>query len=965
MATGLNETTHSDALDASYAAWEAIYRDMLESRLPPVYGEYEPVRIGPTWVYDDGWVLPEASLGWGVMAWCSHWLRDKDNGPWVFTPEQARFVLWFFAVDPDSGRMLNDSSVLQRLKGWGKDPLAATLALAFLCGPVQFSHFDDDGVPIGKDDQTAWIQVVAVSQEQPLALDTPVRTPSGWTTMGDIHVGDTVFDSSGNPVRVARETEVFRDLDCYEVKFSDGESIVASGGHGWTVEATDKHDGAFHERTFDTVGLREFISQKRMRARIPYVALEGIEADLPVDPYIMGLWIGDGFTADSGIAIDWRDRDEVERIIGARIEPWEQMVFTRGIGNSGTVRVKRREGICRRGHDDSPDSGNVFESNGYLNCKLCSYGKREGAGDPTLPSLRERLREAGVLGGKFIPDAYLYASKSQRVELLRGLIDSDGWVDTNGKAGFVNVNHRVIDGFCELLTSLGYRWNKTRGEGEAIRVHFRPRNGEPVAHLARKASRQRDISNNQSRYKRVVSVERVDSVPVKCIGIDTADHLFVAGRLGTLTHNTKNTLKVFPWIITERFKSEYRVVVQKTSLYALGERQIQAVTASPLALEGGRPTLVILNEVQNWNSSNGGADMYGVLEGNSAKSEGGQARMLFICNAYRPGEESVGERIRLAWEDTQGDDAEFESFGLMYDSLEAPPHAPLELDAVEDVIKAVRGDAVWLDPERIANSIKNQTNTVSESRRKWYNQILAVADAWVDPADWRMCGKKRDLVPGEKIVLFFDGSKSGDHTALVGCCIEDGYTFLGGVWEPVKVGNDLWRVDREAVDIRVSELVDEYRVLGLWGDPSDARDDETGERYWEPYFDMWHKRWGRKFRLWAQRSGNYMHSVNWDMRSPERLKRFIEAAELFTTDVASHDVSHDMSPIMARHVGNARRRPDPRFGIGLSKATKDSDKKIDIAVCAVGARMMRREAMMDPRIRTGNSQAKSRVHIMR
>src|SRR5699024_12618008 len=100
--------------------------------------------------------------------------------------------------------------------------------------------------------------------------------------------------------------------------------------------------------------------------------------------------------------------------------------------------------------------------------------------------------------------------------------------------------------------------------------------------------------------------------------------------------------------------------------------------------------------------------------------------------------------------------------------------------------------------------------------------------------------------PGEKIVLFFDGSKSGDHTGLVGCCIEDGYVFLGGVWEPQKIGKDLWRVDREAVDIRVSELVDEFKVLGIWGDPSDARDDETGERYWEPYFDMWHKRWGRK-----------------------------------------------------------------------------------------------------------------------
>jgi hypothetical protein len=939
---------------------------MLEMRQPPVYGEYEPVRIGPTWEWDDGWVLPDLTLGWGVLAWCSHWLRDKDNGPWVFTPEQARFVLWFFAIDGE-GRFINDSSVLQRLKGWGKDPLAATLALAFLCGPVKFSHFDVDGNPVGKDDPTAWIQVVAVSQEQPLALDTPVRTPSGWSTMGELSVGDYVYDSSGNPARVERETGVLHGLDCFEVEFSDGEKITASGSHGWTVEIPVRGGREWGTRTFSTVELRDYLkSGSRRTARIPRVEIQGEDKQLPLDPYLLGLWLGDGSTNDSTIAIDWRTRDDVEFILSPLIEPYESMVFKHTGGNSGIVRVKRRDGICPRGHEYIADESIQYRTkDGHPACKLChGWGKGKST-DPILPSMRERLREAGVLGGKFIPQGYLGASYAQRLELLRGLIDSDGWVDATGKAGFVNKNLDIIDGVCDLLTSLGYRWTIGKAENGAKRVYFRPKNDEIVAKLPHKVNRQRPIANGMSRYKRVVSITPVESVPVKCIGIDTEDHLFVAGRLGTLTHNTKNTLKVFPWIITERFKSEYRVVIQKTSIYALGNRQIQAVTASPLALEGGRPTFLICGETQNWNSSNGGTEMYGVLEGNAAKSEGGQARMLFICNAYRPGEESVGERIRLAWEDTQGDDAEFESFGLMYDSLEAPPHAPLELDAVEDVIKAVRGDAVWLDPERIANSIKNQTNTVSESRRKWYNQILAVADAWVDPADWRMCGRKRDLVPGEKIVLFFDGSKSGDHTALVGCCVEDGYVFLGGVWEPQKIGKDLWRVDREAVDIRVSELVDEFKVLGLWGDPSDARDDETGERYWEPYFDMWHKRWGRKFRLWAQRSGNYMHSVNWDMRSPERLKRFIEAAELFTTDVASHNLPHDASPLIARHVGNARRRPDPRFGIGLAKATKDSDKKIDLAVCAVGARMMRREALMDPRIRTGGSQGRSRVHIMR
>jgi hypothetical protein len=74
--------------------------------------------------------------------------------------------------------------------------------------------------------------------------------------------------------------------------------------------------------------------------------------------------------------------------------------------------------------------------------------------------------------------------------------------------------------------------------------------------------------------------------------------------------------------------------------------QIQAVTSNPLSIEGGRPTLVIRNETQNWNSSNGGHEMAGAIEGNAAKSEDGAARMLDICNAYRPGEDSVGQRAR-------------------------------------------------------------------------------------------------------------------------------------------------------------------------------------------------------------------------------------------------------------------------------------------------------------------------------
>src|SRR5699024_10649297 len=149
------------------------------------------------------------------------------------------------------------------------------------------------------------------------------------------------------------------------------------------------------------------------------------------------------------------------------------------------------------------------------------------------------------------------------------------------------------------------------------------------------------------------------------------------------------------------------IQVGKTSVWGLGDtRQIEAVTNSTMAIEGGRPTLVVRNETQNWNSSNGGHDMAGALEGNAAKRDmDSPARMLDICNAYRPGEDSVAQRVREAWESTLGNvDADDEAdrpkmldFGLLYDSLEAPPEAPLTADAAPEVVAAVRGDAEWLD----------------------------------------------------------------------------------------------------------------------------------------------------------------------------------------------------------------------------------------------------------------------------
>ncbi|GAA1138451.1 hypothetical protein [Nocardioides aquiterrae] len=555
--------------------WIRWWKLELAAVAPPAELEWEPIKVGPTWQWDNGWVLPEKTLGWNVLAWCAVWLRDKRGDPWIFTPEQARFILWYYAVD-EHGDFLYHSAVLQRLKGWGKDPIAACIALAECFAHVRFSHWDDAGEPVGREEPNAWVQIVAVSQEQ-----------------------------------------------------------------------------------------------------------------------------------------------------------------------------------------------------------------------------------------------------------------------------------------------------------------------------------------------------------------------------------TRNTFKLFPGLVSAEARKHYGIQVGKLNVYGLADtRQIQAVTSSPAAIEGGRPTLTIRAETQNWDSSNGGHDMAGAMEGNAAKSEGGQARMLDICNAFRPGGESVGEKAREAWEQTQGDDA-IDDYGLMYDSLEAPPEAPLTAEDAPAVVRSISGDSYWLDTRprgRIVKSILNPQNPASESRRKWYNQITAVEESWADPQEFKACERDSDLAARTELVMFLDASKSDDSTALVACRVSDGRVFALKVWQKppghsTAAGAPAWTVDRADVDHEVTRCFNTYRVVGFWVDPSDARDDETGERYWENLCDEWARRYGRRLKLKAVRTGDHKHAVVWDMRSKVRMKQFTEAAERTQTDIANGDLTYAPHALLEQHVRNARRAPN-EHGISLSKEHRESARKVDAAVAMVGARLM-------------------------
>jgi hypothetical protein len=417
---------------------------------------------------------------------------------------------------------------------------------------------------------------------------------------------------------------------------------------------------------------------------------------------------------------------------------------------------------------------------------------------------------------------------------------------------------------------------------------------------------------------------------------------------------TRNTMKFFPGLVPAETRRRFGIQIGKLNVWALGDsRQVEAVTSNPAKLEGGRITETICSEIQNWGPSNGGQDMFGALEGDAAKRpKDSPARMTFIFNAFRPGLGSVAEDMREAWEKTQGnpDAADFDErpafveFGLLYDSLEAPPDAPLTAEAAPGVVEAVRGDSDWLDPARVVKSILNPQNPPSESRRKWYNQITAAEDAWLTRQQVDgVSDPGLVLGAGEEVVMFGDGSKSDDATGLVVCRVRDGACFTAGVWQRPPGGRGKgWTVPRGKVDAAVRGVFAAQAVRGFFFDQSHTRDDETQEAHFAGLVDAWHRDFGGRLKVWARGSAGSRsgHSVDFDMAKRPCLQAFTDALPVVEADIEARAFRFDGDPRMRGHLLNARRVPT-RVGMGLGKEHRESRRKIDLAVCLAGARMVR------------------------
>lgn len=418
-------------------------------------------------------------------------------------------------------------------------------------------------------------------------------------------------------------------------------------------------------------------------------------------------------------------------------------------------------------------------------------------------------------------------------------------------------------------------------------------------------------------------------VPGGCVGKSVDMPLVQV--VATAEQQTANTMRMVRAFASKksRLVAELGIDPGKEKYFIPPEGTLEQRTSSVTAAEGAEATFVVADETEHWRPGNGGPDLAATLLDNLAKSG---SRMLETCNSWVPGQESVAEASFDAWVAQEEGRTRGES-RILYDARIASPDVRLEdADSLLDGLRFVYDDCWWVDHRSIMERIWDPSSRPDDSRRKYLNQPTAAEDAWVTPQAWALLADpKRTVADGEPVVLFFDGSKSRDATGLVGCRMSDGHVFTVDCFEPNPSHDSDDEVPAELVDGWVAKAFGRWDVVGFFADVKE----------WESFVKVaWPARYADRLLISAVPSGKEPHPIAWDMRSHSY--DFGLACELTETEIAERAFTHDGDSRLARHVANARRRPNRWGAVSIGKESPASPRKIDLAVCMVGARMVRR-----------------------
>ena len=347
-----------------------------------------------------------------------------------------------------------------------------------------------------------------------LALDTPIATKEGWTTMSEIKVGDEVFDKNGNLTKVLNVSSIHNN-PCLKIKFDNNTEIICDDEHRWEVSfsrrkmVNGKFVNTFITQVMTTRELQQQIlkyKQKRFAKDLPKIFLSKPLSmphnELPIHPYVLGVWLGDGNKCDGKITNMY---DNI----------WKEI-----------------------------------EKCGYKIGKDVSQGGAGKAQTRTVFGLTQELRKLGLLFNKHIPDIFLRSSYNQRLDILKGIMDSDGYYNKKRNRYVISTTKKEQVDFCvKILSSLGIKptvieclgkcnncpnkkiFNKWDITYTTDIYPFKVRNIETI-----------QPKNIYHLYYTIKDVEEVDSVPTKCIEVDSPTHTYCFGYNMIVTHNTNKDL---------------------------------------------------------------------------------------------------------------------------------------------------------------------------------------------------------------------------------------------------------------------------------------------------------------------------------------------------------------------------------------------------------------------------------------
>ena len=353
-------------------------------------------------------------------------------------------------------------------------------------------------------------------------LDARVKTVTGWKRMGDLRLGDELASVDG---RRSLVSGIFPQgvKQTYRVTFSDGRSTECTGEHLWRV-----HYRSWPEaRTLSTDRVAEMLRAKRYQHRLWVEAPSGHwghTEPLPLDPWLLGALLGDGKLSGSSLVFSTAEQEMLERL-AARA--------------TGEFLLRAAGGYDWR----------IVQAAG---------AHRTGVAGVAPNRLMEALRGLGLWGirseEKFVPDTYLTTSRAARLELLRGLMDTDGWVERWGSARFCSTSERLARNVVELVRSLG-GWCSVRSRPTTYRHRGQKRAGrrawvcnihssEPKSMFSLSAKRGRALTAPRRRWRPVfLSIDPARVTETQCIAVTHPSRLYVTDGY-VVTHNTAFVLNI-------------------------------------------------------------------------------------------------------------------------------------------------------------------------------------------------------------------------------------------------------------------------------------------------------------------------------------------------------------------------------------------------------------------------------------